>query len=271
MILLSLFCIGYYLLASLCVNIGYHRALSHRSLRLSIWFERIIITLGLPAGTPIQWVGNHRHHHAHTDEIGDPHSPVIDGFWHAHNGWYIGTKNPILCILYSFAGPLRALYDGYNRPRTNQEFNYLAQNVTDISYYNWISKPYFYLAIVWSETLIFFGGAYVVWGIKGLICLWITSILIYNFGDFVDSLAHLRGKRPYEVRHYARNHWITGIMAGGEWHANHHTFPQSAKFGLLPNQFDLSWEMIRLLRWLGIATHVLIADADAIQRQKKGT
>jgi fatty-acid desaturase len=269
MIILVLFCMGYYLLASLCINIGYHRALSHRSLRLSTWFERIIVTLGLPAGTPIQWIGNHRHHHAHTDENGDPHSPVLDGFWHAHNGWYIGTKKPLICILYSCAGPLRALYDGYNRPRTNQQYNHLAQDVAAISYYHRISKPIPYSIMVWLETILFFGGVYVIWGSQGFIFLLITSILIYNFGDFVDSLAHLHGERPYEVRHYARNHWITGIFAGGEWHANHHTFPNSAKFGLLPYQFDLSWEMIRMLRWFGIASNVLTADAETIKRNKK--
>ena len=45
----------------------------------------------------IGWVSDHRKHHAHADEEGDPHSPHVDhdgetpgalrGLWHAHVGW----------------------------------------------------------------------------------------------------------------------------------------------------------------------------------------
>lgn len=48
------FALTYYLLAGLGVNLGYHRVLSHRSLKLAKWLERVLVTVGLPAGTPIQ-------------------------------------------------------------------------------------------------------------------------------------------------------------------------------------------------------------------------
>ncbi len=48
-------------------------------------------------GPVIGWVSDHRKHHAHADEEGDPHSPHVDhdgetpgplrGLWHAHVGW----------------------------------------------------------------------------------------------------------------------------------------------------------------------------------------
>jgi hypothetical protein len=75
------------------------------------------VILGLPAGTPVQWAGNHRYHHAHTDTPLDPHSPLHRGFWFAHVGWYIGSDNVALCILYSLAGPARMLVDAWMRPR----------------------------------------------------------------------------------------------------------------------------------------------------------
>jgi fatty-acid desaturase len=46
------FIVTYYLIAGLGVNLGYHRVLSHRSLKLPKWLERTLVTLGLPAGTP---------------------------------------------------------------------------------------------------------------------------------------------------------------------------------------------------------------------------
>src|SRR5437773_1054920 len=103
-----LYCLLYYFLAGLTINLGYHRCLAHRSLRLPRFLESVLITFGLPAGTPIQWAGNHRYHHRYADQENDPHSPRYGGFWHAHVGWYIGTANPWICIPYAFAGPLRA-------------------------------------------------------------------------------------------------------------------------------------------------------------------
>src|SRR5215470_11799228 len=109
-------CLGYYILADLAINVGYHRCLSHRSLQLRKWLERTFISFGLPAGTPIQWVANHRYHHLYSDQPGDPHSPHQGGFWHAHVGWYLGTENLWICLPYCYAGPLRTLFDGWLHP-----------------------------------------------------------------------------------------------------------------------------------------------------------
>ena len=53
-------------------------------------------------GPVMSWVADHRKHHAHTDEEGDPHSPhvghgdgasgVFRGLWHAHTGWLFSTQ-----------------------------------------------------------------------------------------------------------------------------------------------------------------------------------
>src|SRR4051812_16099522 len=54
----------------------------------------LLIVLGSMAvqGTPIEWVANHRKHHAYADRPGDPHSP-LEGFFHAHIGWlWIGEQ-----------------------------------------------------------------------------------------------------------------------------------------------------------------------------------
>src|ERR687896_724416 len=53
-------------------------------------------------GPVMAWVADHRKHHAHADEEGDPHSPhvghgdgvsgVLRGLWHAHTGWLFSTQ-----------------------------------------------------------------------------------------------------------------------------------------------------------------------------------
>ncbi len=257
MLLLCIFCLSYYLLAGIGINLGYHRALSHKALQLPQWLERFAVTLGLPAGTPVQWAGNHRFHHGHTDVPGDPHSPHLDGFWFAHVGWYLQSKNPWLCFAYCIAGPLRTLFDGWHRPRTNQQFVALAADVARDDYYRFVSRPWSYFVAVWLHTLVFFGTAYLITGWSGIAALWATLVLIYNLGDAIDSMGHLVGTQPYASAHRARNHWFLGLLTLGEgWHANHHEFPHSARHGLLPGEPDAIWQLIQVLKKLGWATAI---------------
>ena len=67
-----------YLAAGLGVTVGYHRLLTHRSFQTHKPVEYAFATLGSMAvqGPVIAWVADHRKHHAHTDEEGDPHSPA---------------------------------------------------------------------------------------------------------------------------------------------------------------------------------------------------
>lgn len=267
---LAAYCFAYYLAAGFAINIAYHRCLSHRSFVLKKSFERLFVTLGLPAGTPIQWIGNHRFHHRHTDEQNDPHSPVKDGFWFAHVGWYIGTKNPFVCFLYSIAAPLRTIYDGWNRPRTNQQHNHLAADVAEDKYYNFISRPLPFMFACWLHVAVSFGVAFFVWGVWGIAALWLTLVVIYNLGDAIDSIAHLYGKRPFSASHFARNNKFLSYLTLGEgWHANHHVFPSSAKHGLLPNQFDAVWIIIRVFERLKIIKNVRVPNAAQIEAKLK--
>ncbi len=267
---LLLYCVSYYFVAGLVIVIGYHRCLSHRSLKLKKWFERLLIFAGLPAGTPIQWVGNHRYHHLHTDEELDPHSPIIDGFWYAHNGWYINTKNAFLCFLYAICGPVRFIIDAWNRPRTNQQYNYLANDVRNDKYYVFISKPIPYFIAMFIHLITAFGIAFQVWGIVGLLYLWFTLILIFNFGDAIDSISHLFGHQPYIKKDMARNNkWIAIMTLGDGWHADHHQFPNSAKLGLQKGRIDIAWYIISILKFLGIAYDVQVVNENIIQGKLK--
>ena len=80
------------------VTLGFHRLLTHRSFQTYKAVEYTIATIGSMAvqGPVMNWVADHRKHHAHTDQEGDPHSPhghgggikgAITGLWYAHMGW----------------------------------------------------------------------------------------------------------------------------------------------------------------------------------------
>jgi fatty-acid desaturase len=257
----ALFAIIYYQLAGLGVNLGYHRFLSHRSLKMPRWLERTLVTVGLPAGTPVQWAGNHRYHHMHSDTDLDPHSPVYRGFWYAHVGWYIGSRNMLLCILYSFAGPVRMLIDAWMRPRTNQEYNELAKDVAADKWYAWLSRPWPYALGMHLHAAIPILIAWHYWGIAGIIGFWITLATLYNMGDAIDSVSHLYGSTLPGQEDASRNSMLMGILLLGEgWHANHHRFPWSARHGLGSGQFDWTWQIIRTLRAFGLARDVRVPE-----------
>src|SRR3954464_1388175 len=88
-----------YLLFGFGVTVGYHRLLTHRAFKTSKPLEYTFAVLGSMAlqGSVMDWVADHRKHHAHTDQEGDPHSPHVghgsglSGLWHAHTGWLFET------------------------------------------------------------------------------------------------------------------------------------------------------------------------------------
>src|SRR4051812_19111782 len=89
-----------YLLTGFGVTVGYHRLLTHRSFQTSKPLEYLFAALGSCAlqGSVLDWVADHRKHHAHADEEGDPHSPHVGdgtglrGLWHAHVGWLFDSQ-----------------------------------------------------------------------------------------------------------------------------------------------------------------------------------
>ena len=82
--------VSLHLATALGETIGYHRMLTHQGFETHPFVRRFFIALGSMAfagmSQPDDWAATHIKHHAHSDEEGDPHSP-LDGFWHAHFGW----------------------------------------------------------------------------------------------------------------------------------------------------------------------------------------
>ena len=90
-----------YLLAGVGVTVGFHRLLTHRAFETHRPLKYAFAVLGSLSvqGPVITWVADHRKHHAHTDEEGDPHSPHVGhgsglrGLLHAHMGWLMSNRD----------------------------------------------------------------------------------------------------------------------------------------------------------------------------------
>ncbi|CAN5784859.1 hypothetical protein BH20PSE1_BH20PSE1_02360 [soil metagenome] len=84
-----------YAIRMLAVTGFYHRYFSHRAFRTSRAAQLAFAVLGATAAQrgPLWWAAQHRHHHAHSDEAPDSHSPRQHGLLWSHMGWFLAREN----------------------------------------------------------------------------------------------------------------------------------------------------------------------------------
>jgi|GEM_PF-397948 len=253
------------------VVVGFHRILTHRACRLWRPLEVLVVFFGLPAGTPVQWIGNHRHHHAVSDTAKDAHSPRHHGFWTAHCGWYLETANTWPAVLYAFAGPLRVFIDGVWRPRSNQQHVHLARDIADdVIYGKVFSSKLGYLVCMSTLATVPLVVTWFLFGVVGLAYLVVWEVIFYTAGDFINSLGHASdafalGTAPFKSNDESRNvGWLGWFAFGDGFHNAHHAFPRSARCGLLRGEVDVSWLFIHVCDRLGLAREVYTPPVDKI-------
>lgn len=227
-------------LASMGITVGYHRMLTHQGFTAPAWLRAALLICGAMAfeRTPAQWTATHIKHHAHSDEEGDPHSP-LEGFWHAHVGW---------------------LFSRTNFPEVRAYAPQLLQDPVVL----WVSRT----TLVWmglSLLVPYLLGGWTCFLWAGLVRIFFTTHITWS----VNSVCHTFGKREFETTDASRNHWLIGLLAYGEgWHNNHHAFPRNAFHGMHWWQVDLSGLFIRFCERLGLMTQVQRVTAEAAQSQR---
>jgi len=209
-------------------SVCYHRCLSHRALRLNRVVEDVLIffTMFNASGEPMTWVANHRHHHAKADTAEDVSSPRHGGFWWAHIRW-----------IYQWSGSEVRRWCPDLDKRRFRIWRRLQIPIITLSICLW-------LLLGWEA---FF---------------WIGIIrLVYSlhFQMFVNSLLHMTPGLPDGVDS-SRNIWWLGPLQlgawGENWHRNHHSDANAARFGRRWWQIDVGWYVIRGFKALGLATEV---------------
>jgi stearoyl-CoA desaturase (Delta-9 desaturase) len=238
-----------YLLTALGVTVGFHRLLTHRSFQTSKPVEYTFAVLGSLAvqGPVISWVADHRKHHAHTDEEGDPHSPhvghgegvrsVMAGLWHAHTGWLLSTQGRADWTRYA-----PDLYEDRGMRRINRRFVPLV--------FASLAIPALAGYLV-SGTLA--GAATgLLWG--GLVRIFFVHHVTWS----INSICHYLGSRRFDTDDRSTNvFWLSLPSLGESWHHNHHAFPRSAAHGLKRWELDPSGLLIAAMEKLGIAWNVV--------------
>ncbi len=239
---------GMYLSTALGITVGFHRLFTHRSFQAVRPVQIALAGLGSMAvqGPLAAWVADHRKHHAHTDEEGDPHSPhghgeglggVVRGLVHAHTGWLLENAGQA------------------DRRR-------YARDIVEDRALRRVSKlfPFFVLlGLALPAALGFAITGTLVGALTGL--LWgglVRVFLVHHITWSINSICHFYGTRRFALDDQSTNvFWLALPSLGEAWHHNHHAFPRSASHGLKRREIDISALVIGGLKRLGLAKNVV--------------
>jgi stearoyl-CoA desaturase (delta-9 desaturase) len=246
---------GMYLITAFGITIGFHRMLTHRAFQTHKPIEYCFAVAGSMAvqGPVIDWVADHRKHHAHTDTEGDPHSPHVGhgsglrGLWHAHVGW---------------------LFDA-NGQADRRKY---APDLMDDRGMRWLNRHF--LGLVGLSLLLPFAAGLaatgtIVGAVTGMVWGGLVRVFfVHHVTWSINSICHFHGARRFDTPDHSTNvWWLAPASLGEAWHHNHHAFPRSAFAGLRWWELDFSGLVIRAMRRLGLAWNVVAIPPER-QRQK---
>jgi stearoyl-CoA desaturase (Delta-9 desaturase) len=251
-----------YLPTAFGITIGYHRLFTHRAFEAKPWVRHSFAVLGSMAvqGSVIDWVADHRKHHAFTDTDGDPHSPhghgeglrgALSGLWYAHMGWLLDTQGQ--ATKRRFAPEL--LEDPVMR-RINYAF-----------------LPLVGLSLLLPAALGFLLTGTLAGALTGLVWGGLVRIfLVHHITWSINSVCHFFGRRRFEVDDHSTNvFWLAIPSLGESWHHNHHAFPRAAQQGMRWWEIDISAAIITLMEKLGLAWNVIRISPERQEQRLAGS
>jgi stearoyl-CoA desaturase (delta-9 desaturase) len=236
----------FYAIACLGITVGYHRYFTHSSFKANRALRIALAVAGAVAvqGPVIQWVADHRRHHAFSDRAGDPHSPwrygddlraLTKGMFHAHIGWLFDRRQ---------TNPARYAPDLVKDAPLRR---------TSRLFILWAGIGIFLPALIGGLVTMSWGGAWTAFFWAGLV----RVALLHHVTWSINSICHTIGSRPFAARDRSTNFWPLAILSAGEsWHNLHHADPTCARHGVLRGQIDISARVIWIFEKLGWAREV---------------
>jgi stearoyl-CoA desaturase (delta-9 desaturase) len=230
--------VALYFIRMFAVTALYHRYFCHRAFKTSRAVQFLFGLLGLTAVQrgPLWWASVHRHHHAHSDEDHDAHSPVKKGFFWSHVGWLTSSRN---------------FPTDYSRVKDLAKFPELIfLNRFDLIGPLFLAGGMYALGAgleAWMPSLGTSGPQMLVWG------FFVSTVFLFHATCAVNSFAHTLGSKRYETGDESRNSFILALLTLGEgWHNNHHHYQASARQGFFWWEIDISYYVLKALSVFGI-------------------
>jgi stearoyl-CoA desaturase (delta-9 desaturase) len=224
------------------VGVGYHRLLCHRGFRTTGLLRSAFALLGVLALQcgPLTWCGIHRLHHRHADGALDPQSSRRGSLW-AHLLWTVA--------------------DHLSAPTTRRDILRITRDLQREPVLRWLERFFhavnvvFFLGLFslgWASGGVSLAASLFVWG------FFVRVVYVWHITFLVNSVGHRWGYRNYPCADNSRNCWWVALLTFGEgWHNNHHHHPRCAAHGHRWFEVDATFQVIRLLEWLGLAHEVI--------------
>lgn len=215
----------------------YHRYFSHKSYSTTRFGQFLLALWG---GTcvqrgPLWWAYHHRHHHLHSDDPEDAHSPHVHGFLWSHVGWITSRRN---------------FPTDYSKVKDLAKF----PELVFLNRFDAVVPIAFALALfgfgsaleAWAPGLGTNGPQMLVWG------FFISTTFLFHGTSCINSLAHLMGRRRYQTTDDSRNSFILAIITLGEgWHNNHHRYQSATRNGFYWWEFDPTYYGLKAMSLTG--------------------
>ena len=206
-----------------------HRTATHRALVLHpavAWLFRLSLWLTTGIATR-EWVAVHRKHHAFTDQEGDPHSPMLMGFWSVQLGnvFHYAKEAKNKDVVERYARDIQE--DVWDRLFFNHGVAGLVVGITALCAV---------LGLGW-----------------GLLAAGIHAVMyVFVLSSSINGLCHHVGYKNFD--NTATNLRLLALVTGGEGlHNNHHGYPRSPKFSFRTSEIDPAWPLIKLMVALRLA------------------
>ncbi len=220
-------------------SVGLHRLLVHRSFKCPLWLEYCMVYTGVLVG------------------MGGPRSIL---YMHDIRDW--SQRHPDCHAFYIHKSPIWK--DWWWNLHCELKLDHPPvfkpeARVAESAVYRWMERYWMLTQLPLAIVLFAIGGLpWLVWGIAVRIAVSLTGHWL------VGHIAHKWGRQPWIVDGAAVQgynvHGLGLITMGEAWHNNHHAFPESARLGLEPFQFDAGWLLVSVLRRIGFIWDVKVPE-----------
>lgn len=250
----------FFALANVVNTVWYHRYCSHRAFQFrSRWIPRLALWLNPLGYREEVYALVHHVHHSHPDQDLDPNGPRL--------GWL---------------GNYIASYFEIDTDITPEEYERIKARLAHIgmpfssytAFRRWgcVEWTPHYLArwlfatLLWAAVFLKLGGLpFLMAWLAAQFC-WHAATRDFNFRG------HGTAESPKQAEGWdldrstlARNQRFYGFLAG-EWHNNHHAFRASANTAFLRGQFDVPFQIIRLMKACGLVVRYHDHRAEFLRR-----
>ena len=170
------------------------------------------------------WAAHHRTHHKYSDQPGDVHSALRDGFLWSHVGWILSAST---------------------RRRTRRASSDLAK-YPELR----LARPLVLVAARRarpSASSSSAGRCALVWG------FFVSTALLWHGTFTINSLTHIFGSPPVRDDGQQPNNPLLALITLGEgWHNNHHYYQRSTRQGFFWWEVDLTYYVLKAMSAVGL-------------------